>query len=75
MDGLDLLKLKEAALALRVSPSTIRLWTKEGKLQAVRVGKGCLYRRSDLLLLVERSVDQRSKMRRPGHSQNNRDID
>jgi excisionase family DNA binding protein len=42
-----LLNLEETAGVLRMSIPTIRLWTYQGKLPVVKMGRKCLFRRSD----------------------------
>lgn len=37
---------------LAISPHTIRSWTRQGRLQAVRFGRMLRYRRADLDMLV-----------------------
>lgn len=43
------LRLKEAARALSVSPSTIKNWVSQGKLESVKIGEG---QRATRLILV-----------------------
>jgi excisionase family DNA binding protein len=38
-DSIRLLKIKEAATLLGVSPTTLRKWDKEGKLVAIRISE------------------------------------
>jgi excisionase family DNA binding protein len=48
-----LLNINEAANALRLSPWTIRLYVRVGKLRAVRIGRRVLLEPSELQRLVE----------------------
>ncbi len=49
----DYLTVTEAAALLRVAPSTIRRWIREGDLPAYRLGRRVALRRHDLSLLVK----------------------
>ena len=52
----DLVDIKEAANLLRVSPHTVRLWTFQKKIPVVKLGRRCLFRKSDLDDFVERNL-------------------
>lgn len=47
-EKLDLLNSKEVAKLLRKSESTIRRWTKQGRLRSYGVGNGVLYKRHEI---------------------------
>ena len=47
-----LLKVKEVAEVLRVTPKTIRTWCREGKMRAIRIGKEYKILRDDLERLM-----------------------
>ena len=47
-EALELLNSKEVAKILRVSESTVRRWTKEGRLPSYGVGNGVLYKRHEI---------------------------
>ncbi len=47
-DMTNLLSVKEAANVLGISPPTLRLWTWQGKLAVVNLGRRRLYRPEDL---------------------------
>ncbi len=49
-----LLNWLEAAKYLAVRPSTIRAWTRNGRLASVKLGKVVRYRRTDLEALIKR---------------------
>ncbi len=57
----DYLTVKEAAAFLGVSPSTLRNWDKEGKLEANRhpVNGYRLYRKADLEVLLKQVRDKK----------------
>jgi len=48
----ELLNWQEAAQVLSVKPSTIRAWTRKGRLASIKLGKIVLYRRSDLEAVI-----------------------
>jgi excisionase family DNA binding protein len=50
----ELLNWQEAALFLSVKPSTIRAWTRKGRLASVKLGKLVRYRRSDLEAVIRK---------------------
>ncbi len=52
----SLLNLRETAEICRVSVPTLRLWTYRGKLPVVKLGRKCLFRRSDLETFIARST-------------------
>lgn len=53
----DLLTRVEAAAVLRVHPTTLRRWRRQGKLPVVRLSDGTIrYRQSDLDALVTASL-------------------
>lgn len=44
----ELLTLPEIAQTLGMNPSTVRLWVREGRLQAEKMGRKWMVRRADL---------------------------
>jgi len=48
MAGDQLLTLPEIAQTLGMNPSTVRLWVREGRLPAEKVGRKWMVRRADL---------------------------
>jgi excisionase family DNA binding protein len=55
MSDNGLLNWQEAATFLCVKPSTIRAWTRKGRLTSVKLGKIVRYRRRDLEAVIRRS--------------------
>jgi len=57
----DYFTVREAAVFLGVSPSTLRNWDKEGKLKAKRhpVNDYRLYRKEDLEILLKQVRDEK----------------
>lgn len=53
-----LLRISQTAELLSVSPWTLRLWDKNGKLKPVRVGarKDRRYKREDILKILEKGL-------------------
>lgn len=53
-----LLRISQTAELLSVSPWTLRLWDKNGKLKPVRVGtrKDRRYKREDILKILEKGI-------------------
>lgn len=52
----EFLELDEAAELLRTTPRTLRRWTAENKVPAVRLGRKPLYRR-DVLMAIGKPED------------------
>jgi excisionase family DNA binding protein len=48
----QLLSLLEVATALRVSPHTVRAWTRSGRLSSVRICRRLLFRPADVERLI-----------------------
>ena len=62
MDMLNAVFISEAARILAIAPETLRLWEKNGRLHAVKIGRGIrLFNRED----VERLARERSTPRAP----------
>ena len=49
----DMFSTKEASSFLNIAVRTLLKWTKEGKIQAYRLGKTNYYRREDLVGLYQ----------------------
>ena len=52
----ELLDPKEAAKAMRCSIHTIRAWTYQRKLPAVRLGRKVLFRREDIENFIKKNI-------------------
>ena len=48
MTGLGLMTTQEVAAVFRCTPRTLWNWRREGRVQAVKVGRCCLFRRDDI---------------------------
>jgi excisionase family DNA binding protein len=59
-----LLTVPETAAFLRVSVSTVRAWTYQGRLPVVKLGRRCLYKEEDLLEHIERGYRPASPAKR-----------
>ena len=53
---LGLLETLETAAALHVSVPTVRLWTAQGRLAVVKLGRRTFYRIQDLQDLIDRNL-------------------
>ena len=54
----ELLNVKEAAKALRLSVSTLRIWCFHRRIRFVKIGRRVLFRRADLEKLVADGVQE-----------------
>ncbi len=60
---MDVLTIQETAQMLKVSPITVRRFIADGRLEAVRVGRGARVRREALDQLVEPVTSKSAKAR------------
>ena len=62
---MELLTIKETAQMLKVNPITIRRYIEDGRLPAVRVGRGVRVRKEAVDHFVEEVVPQRARRAAP----------
>lgn len=57
IEGIKLYTIREIAEALNVTPQSIRLWIKDGKLKAQRIGRPMLITEKNLREFLSRSLE------------------